>query len=159
MQAPVTCVKLTIRRPPADVFAAFADPAITTRFWFTKSSGKLEAGKRVRWDWEMYGVGSDIDVLALDPAKRIRIRWDQEHGRTEVEWTFEPRGDGHTRVIITESGFGGDADAQIAEALDSTQGFSLTLAAAKAWLEHGIVLRVVEDKAPDAHVEGWRGRA
>ena len=35
-------VGMLIRRPPEDVFEAFADPAITTRFWFTKSSGRLE---------------------------------------------------------------------------------------------------------------------
>ncbi len=31
---------------------------------------------------------------------------------------------------------------------DSTQGFSLTLAGAKAWLEHGIQLNLVADRHP-----------
>jgi uncharacterized protein YndB with AHSA1/START domain len=35
-----------IRRPVADVLEAFVNPDITTTFWFTNSSGKLEAGKR-----------------------------------------------------------------------------------------------------------------
>jgi hypothetical protein len=26
------------------------------KFWFTKGSGRLEAGKQVQWDWEMYGI-------------------------------------------------------------------------------------------------------
>jgi hypothetical protein len=40
----------------------------------------------------------------------------------------------------------------VAAALDSTGGFHLVLAGAKAWLEHGIELGVVPDHLPnDAH--------
>ena len=46
-QAPVTRMGMLIRRPVAEVFEAFANPDITTQFWFTKSSGRLEAGKEV----------------------------------------------------------------------------------------------------------------
>ena len=56
----VVKAEMLIRRPVAEVFEAFVDPAVTTKFWFTKSSGRLEAGKRVRWDWEMYGVGDEL---------------------------------------------------------------------------------------------------
>jgi len=37
---------MLIRRPVADVFDAFVNPELTTKFWFTRSSGRLEAGKR-----------------------------------------------------------------------------------------------------------------
>jgi uncharacterized protein YndB with AHSA1/START domain len=46
----MTKTGMLIRRPVAGVFEAFVNPDITTRFWFTKSSGRLEAGKRVQWD-------------------------------------------------------------------------------------------------------------
>lgn len=46
---------MLIRKPVPDVFKAFINPAITTKFWFTKSSGRLEAGRQVKWEWEMYG--------------------------------------------------------------------------------------------------------
>jgi len=49
---------MLIRRPPGDVFQALVDPAITTRFWFTKSSGELVRGATVRWEWEMYGASA-----------------------------------------------------------------------------------------------------
>lgn len=42
--------EMLIRRPVVDVVAAFVDPAVTTRIWFTKSSGRLEPGKRVRFE-------------------------------------------------------------------------------------------------------------
>ena len=52
--------QMLIRKPVAEVFEAFVNPQITTRFWFTKSSGRLEQGKTVRWDWEMFGVGDNL---------------------------------------------------------------------------------------------------
>ena len=55
-QAPVAKAQMLIRRPIGEVFEAFVDPAVTTRFWFTRSTGRLEEGKEVRWDWEMYDV-------------------------------------------------------------------------------------------------------
>lgn len=49
-QAPVAKAQMLIRKPVAQVFEALVDPAVTSRFWFSKGSGRLEAGKQVRWD-------------------------------------------------------------------------------------------------------------
>ena len=152
MQAPIVKAEMLIRRPPAEVFNAFVDPAITTKFWFTKASGKLETGQRVKWEWEMYGVADDVDVKAIEPNKLIAFEWSFPKSNI-VEMTFAPYAKG-TMLTITNSGLRGDD--VIAEALDLTQGWALVLAAAKAWLEHGIQLNLVADKAPDHHVESWR---
>jgi uncharacterized protein YndB with AHSA1/START domain len=74
-QAPITKTGMLIRRPVADVFEAFVDPKVTTKFWFTGSSGRLEAGKQVRWDWEMYAISIAVTVKALEADKRIVIEW------------------------------------------------------------------------------------
>lgn len=152
MSAPEASAGMLIRRPAAEVFEAFVDPAVTTLFWFSKGSGRLEPGAVVRWDWEMYGVGTEVRVKALEPGRRILIDWDLDDP-TEVEWTFEPRGD-HTFVTVINRGFHG-AD-PVAEALDSTGGFALVLAGAKIWLEHGIEPRFVLDRHPDVRVGDWR---
>ena len=47
---PVVEAQMLIRRPVADCFEAFVNPEITTKFWFTKSSGRLALGKKIRWD-------------------------------------------------------------------------------------------------------------
>ena len=47
MTAPIVQAQMLIRRPVAEVFNAFADPAVTTKFWFSKSSGKLAPDARV----------------------------------------------------------------------------------------------------------------
>lgn len=151
MTAPIVKAEMLIRKPVADVFNAFVDPAITTRFWFTKSSGKLEAGKRVRWDWEMYGVGDEIDVKDIEPNKRIVFEWSSPKSNM-VELTFTPHAKG-AMVSIANSGLRGDD--VVAEALNLTQGWNLVLAAAKAWLEHRINLNIIADKAPDHNVKGW----
>jgi len=147
---------MLIRKPVADVFEAFIDPAITTNFWFTKSSGRLEAGREVRWDWEMYGVSTSVLVKAIDPNKRILIEWDGYSGRTTVEWEFSARDDATTYVGVKEYGWTGAGDELVKYVGDSTQGFTWTLAGLKAFLEHGVKLNLVADRNPDAHKEGWR---
>ena len=154
MKDPVATAGMLIRRPADDVYAAFVDPAVTTRFWFSKGSGPLKAGETARWDWEMYGAGSDVRVKALEPGRRILIDWDLEDP-TEVEWRFEPRGD-DTWVAVENRGFSGTPEEKAAKALDSTGGFALVLAGAKIWLEHGIEPGFVVDRHPDALVAGWR---
>jgi len=155
---PVARAQMLIRRPAAEVFQAFVDPAVTSRFWFSRGSGRLEAGTRVRWDWEMYGAGTDVEVREIEENRRIRVDWDLT-SPTAVEWTFEPRGVDATFVVVTNWGFHGDPDEVVARALDSQGGFSFVLAGAKAWLEHGIELGLIEDHAPDALVPGWAPRA
>lgn len=155
MTAPVASAGMLIRRPVGEVFEAFVDPAITARFWFSKGSGRLEPGARVRWDWAMYGVGTDVAVKAIEPGRRILIDWDVDSDPTEVEWIFEAR-DGETWVEVFNRGFTGAPDEQVARALDSTGGFALVLAGAKTWLEHGIEPRFVLDRRPEARVAGWR---
>lgn len=59
-QAPVAKAAMLIRKPIAEVFNAFIDPAITTQFWFTKSSGRLEPGKPVN---RFSGIGRCITRL------------------------------------------------------------------------------------------------
>jgi uncharacterized protein YndB with AHSA1/START domain len=45
---PVSTTGMLIRNPVAEVFEAFVDSDVTTKFWFTRSSGRLEAGKEIR---------------------------------------------------------------------------------------------------------------
>lgn len=53
IKTPVSSTGMLIRKPVEAVFEAFVNPEVTTRFWFTHSSGRLEKGQRVQWTWEM----------------------------------------------------------------------------------------------------------
>jgi uncharacterized protein YndB with AHSA1/START domain len=145
---PVMKTGMLIRKPVADVFEAFVNPDITTKFWFTKSSGRLEAGKQVQWDWEMYGISIPVTVKAVERNSRIVVEWPGYSGQTTVEWTFTPLEDGTTFVRISETGFTGDGDDLVKQVTDSTQGFSLVLAGVKALLEHNVRLNLVQDRYP-----------
>jgi len=148
-QVPITKTGMLIRRPVADVFEAFVNPDITTKFWFTKGSGRLEAGKQIQWDWEMYGISISVTAKTIEPNKRIVIEWPGYSGPTTVDWRFAPQKDGTTFVSITEAGFTGDGDDELVKQVtDSTQGFSLVLAGLKAYLEHNVRLNLVADRYP-----------
>ena len=89
----------------------------------------------------------DVHVKEIVENQRIRIEWGVEKDQfTTVEWTFTPRSEDTTYVSIVASGFSGDAGKAIGDALDSTGGFNLVIAAAKTWLEHGIQLNIVADR-------------
>ena len=72
---PSAKAEMLIRRPVAEVFEAFVNPAVTTKFWFTKSSGRLEAGKQIRWAWETYNASAQVSVKAVEQNRRILIEW------------------------------------------------------------------------------------
>jgi uncharacterized protein YndB with AHSA1/START domain len=146
---PVASTGMLIRKPVAEVFEAFVDPAITSRFWFSHGSARLQAGRQVRWDWQMYDVSVQVAVKAVEQDRRILIEWGSPDATTTVEWQFTARPDHTTFVDITNRGFQGNGDEVVKQALDSTGGFVLVLAGAKAFLEHGIALNLVADRFPD----------
>jgi uncharacterized protein YndB with AHSA1/START domain len=148
-QMPVARAEMLIRKPVAEVFEAFVDPAVTSKFWFSNGSGRLDANKPVKWHWEMYGFSVDVTVKALEQNKRILIEWSAYGEPTTVEWVFTARADNTTFVSITNSGFKGDGDEIVKLAIGATEGFSFVLAGAKALLEHGTVLNLVSDRFPD----------
>ncbi len=150
-EGPVVKTQMLIRRPVDEVFEAFVDPAITSKFWFTKGSDRLKVGKKVVWEWEMYGAAGEIVVKALELNTRILIEWNEPP--TPVEWQFSDRGDEGTLVRIASWGFSGGEEEAVAKALDSMGGFTNVLAGLKAWLEHGLQLNLVGDHYPDAHKE------
>jgi hypothetical protein len=60
IKSPVARATMLIRRPVEEVFNAFVDPTVTTRFWFSRSSGQLAPGKTVTWYWDQYGVSGKL---------------------------------------------------------------------------------------------------
>lgn len=74
-EIPTAKSEMLIRKPVAEVFEAFVNPEITTRFWFTKSTGRLEAGKHITWTWEMYDISVQVNVKEVEEGERILIEW------------------------------------------------------------------------------------
>jgi uncharacterized protein YndB with AHSA1/START domain len=139
--------EMLIRKPVTEVFEAFINPAVTTRFWFTKSSGRLDVDKTVEWTWEMYNYTAPVKVLSVETNKQIVIEWGSQDEATTVEWSFKSLEAG-TFVSIVNSGFKGNPEQIIAQVRDSTEGFTLVLAGLKALLEHNLQLNLVGDRFP-----------
>jgi uncharacterized protein YndB with AHSA1/START domain len=143
---PTVEVQMLIRKPASQVFNAFIDPAITTNFWFTKSSGKLEVGKTVTWELEMYGVSGNVLVKEIIPNRKISTEWGDPV--TTVDYEFIALSDDTTYVIIKNYGFSQTGDDLMQAIKDNTGGFTTVLDGLKAYLEYDIKLNLIADKYP-----------
>ena len=137
--------QMLIRKPIQEVFEAFINPEITTNFWFTKSTGKLEEGKTITWEWEMYGAKSEVKVLQIIPNQLIKTEWGLYSNNVDYEFKEMEKG---TLVIIKSYGYSETGDALLSVINDNTGGFTTVLDSCKAYLEHGINLGLIEDKFP-----------
>lgn len=138
--------QMLIRKPVEEVFEAFIDPAVTKNFWFSRGSGRLEEGKTLTWEWEMYNVSTTVVVKEIQPNSRILIEWDQPP--TTVDFEFKRMGDNLTYVTIQNYGFS-NGDAELPALFnDLAGGFTTVLDGLKAYLEHGINLNLIADKYP-----------
>jgi uncharacterized protein YndB with AHSA1/START domain len=140
--------EMLIRKPVEVVFDAIINPEVTTKFWFTGSSGRLDENKKIEWVWEMYQVSLSVIIESIEPGKKIIMDWGRSGEMTRVEWTFKSKGENETFVSVTNSGFKGTQDRIISMVRDSTEGFTIVLAGLKAWLEFGIRLNLVADRFP-----------
>lgn len=52
---PIVESQMLIRKPVSEVFEAMVNPDITSKFWFTKGSGRVEPGKTLEWEWGQFG--------------------------------------------------------------------------------------------------------
>ncbi|OFX42133.1 MAG: polyketide cyclase [Bacteroidetes bacterium GWE2_40_63] len=143
---PAVEVQMLIRKPVSTVFQAFIDPEITINFWFTKSSGQLEVGKTVTWEWEMYGASTNVIVKEIIQNKKISTAWGDP--ATAVDYEFIALTDDTTYVIIKNYGFKETGEELIQVIKDSTGGFTTVLDGLKAYLEHNINLNLIGDKYP-----------
>jgi uncharacterized protein YndB with AHSA1/START domain len=88
-RSPVANTGTLIRRPVEGVFEAIVNPEITSKFWFSKGSGRLETGKAVRWAWQSHAVSIEVKAKAIEPNRLVRIEWPGCTGPTQVEWSFK----------------------------------------------------------------------
>lgn len=144
---PTVETQMLIRKPVSEVFQAFIDPEITTHFWFTKSSGKLEKDKTVKWEWEMYGATADVFVTEIIQDEKIAMQWGDP--KTTIEYLFTPVTPESTYVVIKNYGFNQTGDELLKEVMNNTGGFTTVLDGLKAYLEHNINLNLIADKFPN----------
>lgn len=148
---PVAKSEMLIRKPVSEVFEALVNPDITSKFWFTKGSARLETGKSVEWEWGQFGIKATISVTEVKQNKLIRFRWPSGEGESDfrsVDISFEPTSEETTFVRVVESGFDKNDNRLVENIAGQTEGWALVLSGMKAWLEHGINLNLISDHKP-----------
>ena len=142
MAGQVVTTEMLIRRPPGEVFAAFANPQTIRKFWLRDTTGTLAPGARVQWHFMVAGATASVVVTGFEAPRRIAFDWP---GGMHVELSFEPFGDGATHLAAAISGLNGKD--LLTQATNVVEGFSVVFCDLKTLLETGSSANLVRDKA------------
>ena len=134
-------VKLQIQKPIAEVFEAIVNPEMMTNYFISKSTGRMEEGKKLIWNFPEFEIDCPVKVGKIEPDKYISYIWDSEDGKELlVEMNLSTIDNNSTLVTITEKSMENN-ETGIKWLMNNSFGWSNFLACLKAYLEHGINLR------------------
>ncbi|HET6995464.1 MAG TPA: SRPBCC domain-containing protein [Chitinophagaceae bacterium] len=133
--------QLKIQKPLHDVFEAIVDPAQMSNYFIAKSTGRMEQGKTLTWQFPEFDMKFPVRVDKVEKEKYVSFYWGNPEDKTEtrVEISLQQMSDG-VFVTVTE-GNKERNDAGIKWLAGNTAGWANFLACLKAWLEYGINLR------------------
>ncbi|MDO4229786.1 MAG: SRPBCC domain-containing protein [Capnocytophaga sp.] len=119
------------------MFEWIINPDYMTHYFISKSSGIMEVGKVLMWEFPEFSGEFPVKVTAITPNKSISFIWDEE---TVVTIELEDQPNGTMVVKVAEDGkpF---SEENIQWALGNTEGWANFLACMKAYLEYGVELR------------------
>ncbi len=129
-----------IARSPADVFEAIVDPAKMSQYFISRGSARMAPGARLDWEWADVGAKVSIEVIQVVPNQKIIFLWPAAGTRTKVTLLLEADGD-KTRITASEAPFALTEEG-VARALGQNQGWTDFCCCLKAYLQHGINLRL-----------------
>ena len=134
-------VALKMQKPLHEVFEAIVDPSKMSNYFIKTSTGRIEEGKTIKWQFPEFDFEFPIRVDKVETDKYISYFWNDFDGtETNVEITLKVLEDNSTIVNITEKSRNND-DAGIKWLKGNTEGWANFLACMKAYLEYGINLR------------------
>lgn len=136
----VVNVKDKIKKPVYEVWDAIINPEKINKYFVSKASAAIEAGKVIHWEFADYNVTIDIEIVQVVLNKSIKFRWDASRKIAEVEMLFSVKNKNETAIEITESAFDLNVD-EMQKAMQQTQGWTDFICSLKAYLYTGINLR------------------
>ncbi len=132
---------LQIQKHTHEVFEAIVDPDKMSNYFISKSTGRMEEGKNIIWEFPEFDVKAPVRVGKIETDKYISYYWSGEDGKELlVEMTLTAGDNNSTIVSITEKSMMND-EAGIKWLSGNTEGWANFLACLKAYLEYGINLR------------------
>jgi uncharacterized protein YndB with AHSA1/START domain len=131
---------LQMLKPVNEVFEAIIDPVKMSNYFISKSSGRMDEGKKIMWRFPEFDMEFPIRVGKIEKDKYISFYWDVDGIELLTEMTLTKRANNSTLVSITEKSREND-EAGIKWLMGNTEGWANFLACLKAYLEYGINLR------------------
>jgi uncharacterized protein YndB with AHSA1/START domain len=131
---------LQMLKPVDVVFDAIIDPVKMSNYFISKSSGKMEDGKKIMWRFPEFDMDFPVRVGKIEKNKYISFYWDVDGIELLTEITLTQRANNSTLVSVTEKSREND-EAGIKWLMGNTEGWANFLACLKAYLEYGINLR------------------
>jgi uncharacterized protein YndB with AHSA1/START domain len=132
---------LKIGKPIDEVFEAVVDPKKMSGYFISTSTGRMETGTTVTWQFPEFDMHIPIKVKKVDSPGYISFYWDDTEGsETLVEITLKTLEDKSTFVTVNEKSKAND-EKGIEWLRRNTEGWANFLACLKAYLEYGINLR------------------
>lgn len=131
---------IQILKPVNEVFEAIVNPVKMSNYFISKSSGRMETGKQVMWQFPEFDLEIPVRVGKIIKDKYISYYWDVEGTELLVEMTLTPGDEGSTIVTVSEGSRANDVEG-IKWLQGNAAGWANFLACLKAYLEYGINLR------------------
>jgi uncharacterized protein YndB with AHSA1/START domain len=132
---------LKILKPREEVFEAIVDPKKMSGYFISKSSGRMETGKTLIWQFPEFDMQFPVRVEKVDSPTYISYYWSDPDGtETKVEFNLKTADADSTLVSITEKSRENN-DKGIEWLRRNTEGWANFLACLKAYIEYGINLR------------------
>lgn len=132
---------LKIQKSVNEVFEAVVNPDHMSQYFISKSSGRMEEGKKLMWEFPEIDMQFPVRVQKIEQDKYISFNWDDVDGtETLVEINLTAKEENDTFVSVKE-GNREKNDAGIEWYGRNTEGWANFLACLKAYLEYGINLR------------------
>ncbi|MFN3248855.1 SRPBCC domain-containing protein [Roseibium album] len=136
-----------IDRPVSEVFEAVVNPDTLSNYFTTAgSSGPLETGKAVQWNFEDFPGPVNVRVSEVVRDQKIVLHWaardadENDDRETTISMVFEPLENGRTLVSISEEGWR-DTPRGRDTSYENCEGWTQLLCSLKAFIEHGVDLR------------------
>ncbi len=131
---------IQISRPVNEVFEAIIEPSKMSNYFISKSTGRMEEGKKIMWQFPEFELEFPIRVGKIERDKYISFYWDIDEIELLVEMVLTQRENNSTLLTITEKSRKNNV-AGIKWLQGNSEGWANFLACLKAYLEYGINLR------------------
>jgi uncharacterized protein YndB with AHSA1/START domain len=133
-------LQMGILKPIHDVFEAIVDPEKMNKYFISKSSGRMESSKTLKWEWEDFDAEHEVRIEKIEQDKLVSFKWDGSGVECTVNISLKAIDSSHTAVNITEEEWIPDYEGA-QRCMGQVEGWTHFLCCLKVYLEYDVNLR------------------